>query len=236
MVFHTPVGLLERGGYPPPLPAGGKALRAHKLADARDAHGEQRMGRYRPHALQVEQALRRVTCRECVRELPRLNFSGTADKRAHLLLPDCRSAGMGKGNLLDLGIKVNGVLAYQVHKSDGGAFRKRDPVANRHGAHQFRQVAGLRRGAVDHRGFAVLGDRFVQAGVLRKLLGDEGEHGGLARRIQIADDGFRISLLQLIGIADLHQADGRCKRNGIARVDHIVAGEFSPFEHLGVER
>ena len=143
---------------------------------------------------------------------------------------------MGKGNLLDFGIKMNGILAHQVHKSDGGTFRKRDPVANRHGAYQFRQVAGLRRGAVDHRGFAVLCNRFIQAGVLRKLLGDEGEHGGLARRIQIADDRFRIGLLQLIGLANLHQADGRCKRNGIARVDHIVASEFSPFEHVGVER
>ena len=194
------------------------------------------MGRYRLHALQVEQALRRIACRERVRKLPRFDLSGTADKRAHLLLPDCRGAGMSKGNLLDLGIKVDGVLPDQVDEGDGGAFRKRDPVANRHGAHQFRQVAGLRRRAVDHRGFAVLGDRFIQAGVLRKLLGNEGEHGGLARRIQIADDRFRISLLQLIGIADLDQADGRCKRNGIACVDHIVAGEFSPFEHLGVER
>ncbi len=69
---------------------------------------------------------------------------------------------MGKGNLLDFGIKMNGILAHQVHKSDGGTFRKRDPVANRHGAYQFRQVAGLRRGAVDHRGFAVLCNRLYR--------------------------------------------------------------------------
>ena len=114
--FTRQSGCLSAAAIPRPCPRAARLCAAHELADARDAHGEQRMGRYRLHALQVEQALRGIACRERVRELPRFDLSGTADKRAHLLLPDCRGAGMGKGNLLDLGIKVNGVLAYQVRR------------------------------------------------------------------------------------------------------------------------
>ena len=232
--FTRQSGCLSAAAIPPPCPRAAGC--AHETADARDAHGEQRMGRYRLHALQVEQALRRVACCERVRELQGLTSAVRLTSDRTSCSPDRRGAGMGKGNLLDFGIKMNGILAHQVHKSDGGTFRKRDPVANRHGAYQFRQVAGLRRGRSRSPRFCRALQPLYTGGCSSQASRRRGEHGGLARRIQIADDRFRIGLLQLIGLANLHQADGRCKRNGIARVDHIVASEFSPFEHVGVER
>ena len=143
---------------------------------------------------------------------------------------------MRERDLLDLAVEVHRVLAHEVHELHGRALGERDAVAHGHRAHRLGQLVALERRAVDDGRLAVRGHRLVQARVLRQLLGDEREHGGLVRRGEVAHELFGVGLLQLVGRAHLDEAHGARERHGVAGRDDVAAERGLAGELVGVER
>ena len=115
MVLHAPIGHLERRSHTTWIAAIGQRASADELAQARRAHGQQRMRRHRVHAPQVQQAFARIARREGVDEFPRLDLGGATDHGDDLMLVHGIGSAMRKRDLLELAVEVHRVLAHQIH-------------------------------------------------------------------------------------------------------------------------
>ena len=215
--------------------AAGHGLSGYELANARGAHGDKGVRRRGLHLREQREALREVALGEGGREIPRLHLRCARHEPAHIPLGHGIGAAPGKRDLLELVVEMHGVLADKLYKSACRPPGEHDTVAGGHGAHPLRQLPALRRGAVDDGLGAEGRDGLVQTRVLCELLGLQGEHCGIARRAEISHDLLGVGLLQLLGVAYVHETHRAGEGHGIAGVGDVGTGGRLAVEVVGVE-